>query len=279
MPGGERIWTFLLLRGGGGRVFEWRGSRLVAAGLAAGVLLATLAAGAALGVAWGEHREDRRTTELREQVRELRQERERVRRLAARLDSMERGYRRIRRIMTAGSGASEGDVHLPGVPEEESGEAGPAVPPAAGAADVEWIWPLSREGFVTRAHREGGSGGSREHSGMDIAVPVGSYVRAARPGTVETADEDPVYGLFVRLRHTGGYRSLYGHNRWLFVRDGDSVAQGEVIALSGSSGRSTAPHLHFEVTGEEGSVDPQSLLGGGAPGAAPPTEETGGDGS
>lgn len=277
MSGGERNWTFLLLRGGGGRVFEWRGSRAVAAAVLAGVLSTAVAAGAALGLAWGEHREDRRTTELRERVRQLRQERDRVRRLAARLDTMERDYRRIRQIMSAGAGP-EGEVHLPGVPEENGGEPGSTSETAGGAAEGSWIWPLSREGFVTRAHREAGSGGPREHSGMDIAVPVGSYVRAARAGEVESAGEDPVYGLFVRVRHAGGYRSLYGHNRALFVREGDSVARGEVIALSGSSGRSTAPHLHFEVTDDDGSVDPQILLGGGASAAASPTEETRGDG-
>lgn len=276
MPPRDRIWTLLLLRSGGGKLFEWTGRRKVAAVVLAAALLAVAAAGAGLGLAWAEHRDDRRVAELRERVRELREERRQVRRLAARLDSMEREYRQIRRVMAAGADSSEGDVGLPEVPGSEAAADPDGDGEAASSAEASgWTWPLSQEGFVTRMHREEGSD---EHSGLDIAVPMGSYVRAARAGQVEAAGEDPVYGLFVRLRHADGYRSLYGHNRWLFVKDGDSVTQGEVIALSGSSGRSTAPHLHFEVTGDEGSIDPERLLEGGAPRATSPAADTRGDG-
>lgn len=276
MPPRDRIWTLLLLRSGGGKLFEWTGRRKVAAALLVAVVLAVTAAGAGLGLAWAEHRDDRRVAELRERVRELRQERRQVRRLASRLDSMEREYRQIRRVMAAGADSSEGDVGLPEVPGSEAAADPDGDREAAPSAEASgWTWPLSQEGFVTRMHREAGSD---EHSGLDIAVPMGSYVRAARAGQVEAAGEDPVYGLFVRLSHADGYRSLYGHNRWLFVKDGDSVTQGEVIALSGSSGRSTAPHLHFEVTGDEGSIDPERLLEGGAPRATSPAADTRGDG-
>lgn len=279
MPPRDRIWTLLLLRSGGGRVFEWKGRRAVAAAVLAAAVLAVVAAGVGLGLLWSERRDDRRVVELRDRVRQLRQERDQVRRLAARLDSMEREYRQIRQVMAAGAGDSDGDVGLPEVPDAEApvdGEDGAGAAP--GEAETGWAWPLSQEGFVTRTHREGRSEGSEEHSGLDIAVPMGSYVRAARAGQVEAAGDDPVYGLFVRLRHADGYRSLYGHNRWLFVKDGDSVVQGEVIALSGSSGRSTAPHLHFEITGDEGSVDPGRLLEGEARPAGSPDVDTRGDG-
>lgn len=274
MPPRDRRWTLLLLRSGGGKLFEWTGRRKVAAAVLAAALLAVAAAGAGVGLAWAERSDDRRVAELRERVRQLRREREQVARLAARLDSIEREYGQIRQVMAAGADSPEGGVGLPEVPEAEAADAeGPAGERATG-----WGWPLSQEGFVTRMHREGRSEGSGEHSGVDIAVPTGSYVRASRGGRVEAAGEDSVYGLFVRLRHADGYRSLYGHNRWLFVRDGDSVTRGEVIALSGSSGRSTAPHLHFEVTGDEGSVDPERLLEGQAPRVASPGADSRGDG-
>lgn len=279
MPSRDRVWTLLLLRSGGGKLFEWKGRRKAAIAGLAGAALAVAAVGAGVGLAWAEHREDRRVTELRERVRQLRQEREQVGRLAARLDSMEREYRQIRRVMAAGADTSEGDVGLPEVPgSEAAADAEEATGADRSGGASAWTWPLSEEGFVTRVHRDGRSEGSDRHSGLDIAVPMGSYVRASRAGRVEAAGEDPVYGLFVRLRHTDGYRSLYGHNRWLFVQDGDSVTQGEVIALSGSSGRSTAPHLHFEVTGDEGSIDPERLLEGGAPRATSPAPDTRGDG-
>lgn len=270
----DRTWTLLLLRGGGGRVFEWTGRRRVATAALAAALLVAVGLGTGVGLAWGEYRESRRVAELRERVRSLQEDRARVRLLAARLDSVEEEYRQIRRIMSREDGASEGDVVLPPAPAE-NGDARPAAA-GGGASGDGWGWPLSQKGFVTRTHREGNGEGDGEHQGLDVAVPVGSYVRAARNGEVAAAGEDPVYGLFVRLRHADGATSLYGHNRWLFVSSGDSVERGEVIALSGNSGRSTAPHLHFEVTRAGTSVDPARLLGDELPREALPVTSGGG---
>jgi murein DD-endopeptidase MepM/ murein hydrolase activator NlpD len=64
----------------------------------------------------------------------------------------------------------------------------------------------------------------------------------------------------VRLRHASGYETMYGHASRILVRDGDSVQAGQVIALSGSSGRSTAPHLHFEIRREGKSLDPLTVV-------------------
>ena len=99
-----------------------------------------------------------------------------------------------------------------------------------------------------------------EHPGLDIAIPTGSYIRAAGGGVVAEAGEDPLYGRFVRLDHGDGYRSLYAHASVTFVTAGDLVRQNEVIALSGSTGRSTAPHLHFEILRNNEPVDPLTIL-------------------
>jgi len=72
-------------------------------------------------------------------------------------------------------------------------------------------------------------------------------VRAAGDGTVADAGEDGVYGNYVLLDHGGELQTMYGHASEVFVHEGDVVRRNEVIALSGSTGRSTAPHLHFEV--------------------------------
>ena len=120
-------------------------------------------------------------------------------------------------------------------------------------------WPLDEHGFVTRGQVRAGNP-EESHPGIDVAVPIGSAVRAAGGGVVETAGADSDYGLFVLLRHPDGYESMYGHASRLLVQAGDSVAAGQVIALSGSSGRSTAPHLHFEIRREGKSLDPLTLL-------------------
>ena len=119
-------------------------------------------------------------------------------------------------------------------------------------------WPLAERGFVTREPMA--DDGVADHPGVDIAVPSGVYIRAAGAGVVVVAGADETYGNHLVLDHGEGYRSLYGHASVLLVAEGDSVRGGEVIALTGSTGRSTAPHLHFEITSDGEALDPLSLL-------------------
>ncbi len=120
-------------------------------------------------------------------------------------------------------------------------------------------WPLDEPGVLTRGTVRPDEGGE-EHAGLDVAIPVGTPIRAAGEGLVAEASSHPEYGLFVRLRHENGFESMYGHASRLLVSTGDSVAAGQVIALSGSTGRSTAPHLHYEIFRGGRSVDPRTLL-------------------
>jgi murein DD-endopeptidase MepM/ murein hydrolase activator NlpD len=120
-------------------------------------------------------------------------------------------------------------------------------------------WPLDVRGFVTRGQVRPGDP-AESHAGIDIAVPVGSPVRASGGGIVETAGIDSAYGMFVLLQHPGRYETMYGHASRLVVHAGDSVQAGQVIALSGSSGRSTAPHLHFEIRLDGKSIDPLTMV-------------------
>ena len=221
--------------------------------LLAAAAVALLGVGVASGIWWESQRTAVETRELRAEVERLRAERARTAELAARLDSIEARYARLRRLMTGELASSERDVGLPSPPQ--------TVEPAGDERTEEagWSWPLSRRGFVTRTF---GSGGSPGHPGVDIAVPTGSYVRAARAGIVEGAGRDSIYGLKVRVRHAAGLESLYGHASWLFVAEGDSVEEGEVVALSGSTGRSTAPHLHFAILRDGTPVDPMPVLAG-----------------
>ena len=76
----------------------------------------------------------------------------------------------------------------------------------------------------------------------------------------DSAGTDRDYGLFILLRHPEGYETMYGHASRLLAAEGDEVQAGQVIALTGSSGRSTAPHLHFEIRREGKSLDPLTMV-------------------
>lgn len=99
------------------------------------------------------------------------------------------------------------------------------------------------------------------HSGVDLAVAEGTPVYAADNGKVIVAeDSGNGYGNYIIIDHQNGFKTLYGHNSELLVSVGDIVAKGDKIALSGNTGNSTGPHLHFEVHVNDEKVDPQQYL-------------------
>ncbi|MBA1334691.1 MAG: hypothetical protein HPY66_2595 [Firmicutes bacterium] len=100
----------------------------------------------------------------------------------------------------------------------------------------------------------------RQHTGIDISVPVGTPVKAADGGTVTFAGRYGDYGNLVIIDHGDGYETYYGHNDELMVSKGDKVFKGQTIALSGKTGRVTGPHLHFEVRRFGVPADPMKYL-------------------
>lgn len=100
----------------------------------------------------------------------------------------------------------------------------------------------------------------RLHSGVDLATPEGSPVYAADNGKVIVAECGDGYGNYIILDHNNGFKTVYGHNSELLVSVGDFVQQGSKIALSGNTGNSTGPHLHFEIRVNDEPVDPQQYL-------------------
>lgn len=103
-------------------------------------------------------------------------------------------------------------------------------------------------------------GQTRFHSGIDFDVPAHTPVKSFMDGEVTYSGWEKGYGYLVEVTHPGGYTTRYGHNSKLNVKEGDSVRAGEVIAHSGSTGRSTGPHLHFEVRKGEFSLNPEKFL-------------------
>jgi murein DD-endopeptidase MepM/ murein hydrolase activator NlpD len=104
------------------------------------------------------------------------------------------------------------------------------------------------------------SGVLQFHRGVDIAAQPGSPVRAAQDGKVVVVAEDPVLGLYVVIRHQLGYSTVYGHLQQALVQPGAAVARGQRIGLVGSSGKTTGPHLHFEVRKAGRTVNTTGLL-------------------
>jgi murein DD-endopeptidase MepM/ murein hydrolase activator NlpD len=98
------------------------------------------------------------------------------------------------------------------------------------------------------------------HSGIDIGAPIGTPVRAPAPGTVIYAGTHPEYGITIILDHGNDTKSLYGHLSRLHVTANQRVQRGEVIGLTGNTGRSSGPHLHYEILVKGQSVNPTSYI-------------------
>jgi murein DD-endopeptidase MepM/ murein hydrolase activator NlpD len=137
-----------------------------------------------------------------------------------------------------------------------SAQSSSIVPAPTGAASAAgFVWPV--HGILTSGF---GWRWGRMHEGIDIAVSNGTPVVAAAAGTVIVAGWMGGYGNLVVVDHGGGISTAYGHNTSVTVGVGQQVAQGQLIAYSGSTGHSTGPHVHFEVRINGGAVDPMGYL-------------------
>jgi murein DD-endopeptidase MepM/ murein hydrolase activator NlpD len=171
--------------------------------------------------------------------------------LQTRLAEMERRFLQVQQMMgaTGVTTASREPVVAPPPPPKPD-TATPTLPS---------LWPLEVEGYVTRGNADS-TDYSGPHPGLDVAVPVGTPIRAAGGGTIVEVGDDAKYGRFVRVEHRDGYETLYAHASRILVKQGDKIPSGRTIALSGNTGQSTAPHLHFEVRQGGAAVDPLLLI-------------------
>tara|TARA_A100001037_G_scaffold102225_3_gene92985 strand:- start:4701 stop:5483 length:783 start_codon:yes stop_codon:yes gene_type:complete len=196
-----------------------------------------------------------RASELEQELVRMGRDLERVEDLVQQLGQMEAQYLQLRDMFgsgDAGVGAPRGLFPPLAEPSPDAQSGGGPVrgsPPS--------FWPLSERGFVTQGLHSGAAEG---HPGLDIAVPSGSYIWSAGDGVVVEVGEDAVYGRFVVIDHGSEVRTLYGHTSETFVERGEEVHARQVVALSGSTGRSSAPHLHFEVIVEGKPVDPLGFV-------------------
>ena len=123
-------------------------------------------------------------------------------------------------------------------------------------------WP-TEGGVISSAYgaRTGPiEGGYEWHAGIDIAVEMGTPVYASGAGRIVKAGYNGGYGQYVKIDHQNGYETAYGHMSALAVAAGQDVAKGEIIGFAGSTGYSTGPHVHFEVTADGQAVDPYFMV-------------------
>jgi murein DD-endopeptidase MepM/ murein hydrolase activator NlpD len=106
-----------------------------------------------------------------------------------------------------------------------------------------------------------GQRGGEFHKGLDIAVPTGTNIVAADGGTVVFAGWDSGgYGNLIKIDHGNGFETYYGHSSKLYVKVGQKVAKGELIAAVGSTGNSTGPHVHFEIHKNGVAINPSDYV-------------------
>ena len=198
---------------------------------------------------------------LERRVARLQADNDKIRQLAVALDTVESRYAQVRQMIG-------GDIvrdpltlgaSLPVAPPVQARSTKPAATTDTGLT-VPRRWPFDEPGYITRGQSNRSDSTEEVHPGIDIAVSVGSMVRAAGGASVQQVGEDPEYGLFVLLDHADDYQTMYGHLSRIVVTQGQAVAAGEVIGLSGNTGRSTAPHLHFEIRRRGVSLDPRTMV-------------------
>jgi murein DD-endopeptidase MepM/ murein hydrolase activator NlpD len=197
---------------------------------------------------------------MERELTRLRAENARVRELSAALDSAESRYAQVRQMMGGEIVRDPLTItsSLPVAPPIRARLVSSPEQLTTGLG-VPQYWPLDEVGYITRGQVKAG-GRDEAHPGIDVAVSIGSLVRASGGAVVRQTGEDPEYGLFVLLEHPGEYQTMYGHLSRILVTSQATVAPGQVIGLTGNSGRSSAPHLHFEIRQRGLSLDPQTMV-------------------
>lgn len=108
----------------------------------------------------------------------------------------------------------------------------------------QFIWPVPSSKKVSSHF---GKRKKKHHDGIDIPAVTGTHIVASAGGSVTVSGFMRGYGRVIVIKHSGGHHTVYAHNSKNFVKKGQKVSQGEVIGRVGSTGRSTGPHLHFEI--------------------------------
>lgn len=189
----------------------------------------------------------------------LQEENERLLRYQHKVRLLEQNLTEARDIVTRLASMAGIDFKFPDYPEDSAFFADLDTKPLAtidrsGDGDPSWPSGMPARGFISQDFEIASS--DRYHPGIDIACAEGTPVLATASGTVVRADFDTTYGYTLVLRHNDSVTTVYGHNSQLLVEYDQRVMVGSRIALSGNTGKSTAPHLHYEIRINDQPIDP-----------------------
>ena len=120
------------------------------------------------------------------------------------------------------------------------------------------IYPV--EGWITRQFEPDSNSSGNGHQGLDFAAATGTPIKSTAPGVVGKIENDKYFGLIISLYHDNGFITKYGHCSQILVSKHDRVNRGQTIALVGNTGRSTAPHVHYEVIKDGKHIDPSKNI-------------------
>ncbi len=190
----------------------------------------------------------------------LKQENEQLLRYQYKVKILEQNIHEMRDVVTRLTKLAGIDYQFPEIPDDsvifaalDSAGSSPSVVERSDS-DLSMPSGLPLTGFITQDFEV--TNQQRYHPGVDIACAVGTPVLATAGGIVIYADYDSTYGNELVLRHNDSVTTVYGHNDTLLVSVGQQVQAGSRIALSGNSGKSTAPHLHYEVRINDKPINP-----------------------
>jgi murein DD-endopeptidase MepM/ murein hydrolase activator NlpD len=193
----------------------------------------------------------------------LKKENEALKRYEYKVTLLAEKMKEAREVVTRISQLAGVDFEFPELPPDsvifaELDNPKPAIMTRFASANSRRPQGLPLQGYMTRGFSDDSSD---FHPGVDIAAAIGTPVLATAAGKVVYTDNDSIYGLIVAIEHDSGVSTLYGHNSELLVREGDEVLAGSRIALSGNTGKSTAPHLHYEIREDNLPVNPLKYIG------------------
>lgn len=189
----------------------------------------------------------------------LQKENERLKQYYYKVQLLEQNLIQARKVVSRMTELAGIDFKFPELPDdktifEEMKKNRQAVVNRAATANVSIPNGLPVQGFVTQGFNTDDP--DHYHPGVDIACAEGTPILATAAGVVAYAAFDSVYGNMVVIRHSDSITTLYGHNDSLLVKEDQKVPVGGRVALSGNTGQSTAPHLHYEIRVNDEPIDP-----------------------